>query len=155
MTTKKFMRRAYGPRHRVTIDAGGESRTKQSFKDECDVNTIMARYQKTGVVTHFNEQKASYGFAPAIDYQEALNLVKKASDLFDGLPSQIRAKFQNNPREFLAFCENPDNRSEMALLGLLKETETPASTSDEEPSDSASEPLPPNPATETRPPTAE
>ncbi len=154
MTTKHIYS-AYGPRNRTKTEVGTESRTKQSFRDECDVNHIMARYQKTGVIQHFNQQKASYGFAPAIDFSEAIKLVEKAGELFDGLPSEIRKKFSNNPEKFLAFCENPDNRSEMALLGLLKETDPPASIADEKLSASASEPVPPNPGTQTRPPTAE
>lgn len=153
MTTKHIVRSAYSRKAKTGITFTGKTRTKQSFKDECNINNIMARYQKTGVVTHVNEQKPEYGFAPEIDLQNALNLVQKANEQFAGLPSKIRQRFQNNPREFLAFCENPDNRSEAALLGLLQESDTPASDPADIPSDSASEPVPPNPGTETEPPT--
>ena len=48
-------------REAVQVDAGGESRTKQSFQKECDINAIMAKYQKTGAITHFNKHQQQYG----------------------------------------------------------------------------------------------
>ena len=143
----KTIRSAYGSRTRYTQNLAGKSRAKQSFKDECDVNRIMAKYQKTGVVEHFNKNQAQYGFASSRDFRECMDLVQSAETQFAELPSAIRRKFNESPTEFLAFCENPANRSEMALLGLLN----PEATADEAAklaaSDSASAPVPPSPAT--------
>ena len=37
------------------------SMTKQSFADECDINNIMKRYIKDGVVNHLNTYQGNYG----------------------------------------------------------------------------------------------
>jgi len=147
MTTKQTkFRTAYGPKARSALGPFEKTPTKQSFKTECDINHIMAKYQRTGVITHLNKHEAQYGFAPALDFQTALQLVAAARDQFADLPSSIRQRFNNDPAEFLAFCENPDNRSEMALMGLL-ETPTPEPESPSpQPTDSETAPLAPNPA---------
>ena len=147
MSTKSRIKpRGPGKRGRVYAKITGPSRTKQSFKDECDINHIMASYVKTGVIAHLNEHKPNYGFAPAITYKEALDTVHEATQMFADLPSALRTKFKNDPGEFLAFVENTDNRSELALMGLLSEEATATEAAKAKPSDSASAPLAPNPA---------
>lgn len=138
MTTRK--------RNRVAIKFPTAGGAKQSFKNECDINQIMAKYEKTGLVTHLAKHGGSYGFAPAVDFRQALELVSKSETIFADLPSQVRKRFQNDPGEFLVFCENPDNRSEMALLGLLSSEATSTESPPAQPSDSASAPQAPNPA---------
>ncbi len=117
MTVK--IRSAYGPKKRFPTRVGSQSATKQSFKKECDINHIMAKYQKTGLVDHFNENKPQYGFVTAVDFRGSLELVRAAQDQFAGLPSSVRRRFDESPAEFLAFCEDPANREEAAVLGLL------------------------------------
>ncbi len=144
MTTTIRIRTPYGPKRRIKTAVGDKSAAKQSFKQECDINNIMAKYQKTGLVEHINKSQASYGFAPAVDYREALNLVQAASEQFESLPSSVRRRFNESPSEFLRFCEDPANRSEAAVLGLL---DPDAILDTESPTDSASAPVPPSPAT--------
>ena len=53
---------------------------KQSFKDACDINLIMKRHAKTGVLDHLNVNPGTYGdFANADDYLTALNKVAEVS----------------------------------------------------------------------------
>lgn len=124
------IRHAYSERYIIPSKDYGPSKTKQSFKKESDINHIMAKYQKTGLVTHINEHQAQYGVATGIDFRTALELVREAQGMFDALPSKIRQKFDNDPSRFLTFVENPDNRDEMALMGLLKEPHVPVSASE-------------------------
>ena len=107
----------------IDTDVGGPSLTKQSFKDECDLNKIMAKYQRTGVMTHVNNFGMKYGEVPALDFRQALHLVIDAQDEFDELPSEVRKRFANDPAEFLAFMEDPNNREEARLLGLLNDSD--------------------------------
>lgn len=149
MTIKKrIIRSAYGPKLKVALHTpkGGPGGAKQSFKKECDINHIMARFVKTGVRDHLNANKAEYGFAPAVDFHTAQNLLVKAKDQFAGLSAAIRKQFSNDPGKFLAFCETEANRSEMALMGLLDDDATAAEADKAKASDSASAPLAPNPA---------
>lgn len=104
---------------KVGIDTG-PSMTKQSHKDECDINRIMSKYQKTGIITHVAKYAARYGEASDIDYQTALNTVMEAQQMFADLPSTVRKRFDNDPAEFLQFVSDPGNVEEMRQLGLVE-----------------------------------
>jgi len=107
------------PRKRCRISFPKNGRTKQSFRDECDINLIMAKYQKTGALSHVNNYGANYGFATSIDFTEAMQLIRTAQEMFDGLPSSIRTRFDNDPAVFLEFVQDADNTKEMQTLGLI------------------------------------
>lgn len=122
-----------------------ESMTKQSFKDECNINNIMAKFQKTGMINHYANHAPQYLDIPAIDYHEAQNIIATANSMFEELPSSARAKFENNPERFLEFVQNPANIEECRKLGLApylsdKEPDKPkpkrASAPSEPPEDS-------------------
>lgn len=119
------IRKPYERRERVGFDTGDDSRAKQSFKDESDINNIMAQYMRTGVITHMKENEGQYIDLPeGVDYQSALNMVIAAGEAFDSLPGSVRQRFQNNAVEFLDFMDDPDNIEESVELGL-REREAP------------------------------
>lgn len=102
-----------------------ESRTKQSFAAECDINTIMRRYVSTGVVPG-NARVGRYGdFSNVGDYLEAQSVILEANQQFKALPANVRERFKNNPALMLEFVADKANVEEARKLGLLKE-ETPA-----------------------------
>lgn len=104
---------------RVIARRGTEpSMTKQEFMDECDINSIMSRYQRTGAINHYAKWSPSYGEFSPCDYQEAQNLVLRAQKMFAELPSSIRNLTQS-PEGFLAFIQNPDNGPKLVELGLV------------------------------------
>lgn len=101
------------------------SMTKQSFRDECDINTIMKRFERTGVLDFVNEHEARYGDATALDYQSALNVVIQAEGMFADMPAHLRKRFNNDPALFLEFIDNPENIEESVKLGLRTEAVKP------------------------------
>lgn len=111
---------AYGEKRKVSIIFPDKGRTKQAFKAECDINQIMAKFQKTGLIEHGNAHGANYGDATSLDFREAMNLVIDAQDMFNDLPSSTRKRFSNDPAEFLDFVQNPDNAEELRKMGLMK-----------------------------------
>lgn len=120
------IRSAYSPRKRFRIEFPGKGRTKQSMRDECDINLIMAKYQKTGAIAHVNSHGAKYDFATSQDFSEAMRTVTVAQDMFDHLPSSIRNRFANDPGQFLDFVQDADNREEAVKLGILRAEEVVA-----------------------------
>ena len=102
----------------------GETKTKQSEKDDCDINLIMAKYIKTGVLDHVREHAPEYGFATSETFQQSMEIVAKANSMFEDLPSKIRNKFENNPAKFLDFVQDESNLEEMAEMGLANTPET-------------------------------
>ncbi len=110
----------------------GKSRTKQSMAAECDINNIMAKYQKTGAIAHINKHGMEYGFASGLDFAESMRVVKDGQRMFDDLPSLLRRRFKDDPAEFLDFVQNPDNSDEMLKLGLIdKPVEAPVAPVEE------------------------
>lgn len=107
-----------GERLNARVEADG--RTRQAFKDECDINKLLARYAKTGALSHFAKHGGEYMSVSPVEFQEALNTVIEADKLFRDLPSKLRGRFNNDPSEFLGFVQNPDNADEMVELGLRK-----------------------------------
>jgi len=105
-----------GPRVRIKFPE--EGLTKQSMAAECDINNIVAKYQKTGAIAHYSKHEASYGFADSLTLHEALNVVKKADSMFLDLPSSIRTRFEGDPGLFLDFVQDSENSEEMVELGL-------------------------------------
>lgn len=102
-----------------SIAFSGPGRTKQSFKNECDINVIMAKYVKTGLLDHFQAHKGNYGdFIVAGDYQSHLNAILEADRMFMTLPADIRKKFDNDAAKFLAFAQDESNADAMVEMGL-------------------------------------
>lgn len=117
--TQKVQRKRERPRLRKKFTK--PSLTKQSFKNECDINKIMDAYQASGVLTHVKQFQGNYGdFSnnPG-SYHEAMNQVVKAQTMFLTLPSNIRKRFDNDPGQFLDFISDPSNEAEMFALGLI------------------------------------
>lgn len=98
-----------------------EAMTKQSFKDECDINGIMKRYATTGQLPP-NIGLGRYGdFSQVGDYMQAQHVMLKAEEQFKALPSGVRDRFKNSPLEMLRFVTDKSNLEEARKLGLLRE----------------------------------
>lgn len=109
-------------RKKVQLICKGKGRTKQEFKKECDIHTILDKMKRTGVMPEMREPvQANYGdFSDVIEYQEGLNVVVKAREAFDSLDAKTRGRFGNDPANMVAFCANDENYDEARKLGLLK-----------------------------------
>lgn len=98
------------------------TKTQMHQQHDADINTIMDKYAKTGVLT-VNPALPQYGdYSNPISYQNSLQLVINAEAQFNALPPKIRERFANDPAKFLTFCEDENNKSEMEALGLLPKT---------------------------------
>jgi len=131
MTKKSpfVIRSAYGPKERFgDIGDLGVSLTKQSFTKECDINNIMAKYQKTGALDHVNKHEASYGYATSEDFTSSMEIVARGQKMFAELPSSIRTKFDNDPSKFLDFVQDQNNLTEMQEMGLAHKLQQQPST---------------------------
>lgn len=94
--------------------------TKQSSKDECDINYMMARYQATGQFDNVNPAPPQWGdVSDVVSYQDAQNLILKSQADFAALDAKTRARFGNDPAELLRFLGNDANYDEAVKLGLV------------------------------------
>lgn len=121
MSTKPKVQSYFSKKIRPVINTG-PGLTEQHHKEDCDVNNIINRYTKTGVIKNVKGM-GEYAIAPAIELREALDLINQAQNQFDQLPSNIRREFENDPLQFLEFVENPDNLEHARELGLAERPE--------------------------------
>lgn len=103
----------------------GPSRTKQSFKDQVNVNKIVERHRQTGMIAHLNARTPFYGDVSNLaPYQDALNLVNQAHELFNAMSATVRERFSNDPSRMIAFLQDPRNREEAEKLGMVNKRPT-------------------------------
>lgn len=130
------------------------SLTIQSARDEADINAIMARYAKTGVISPDVISRRAGVFADVGkfgDYGTLLDAVCSVQEEFDALNPEIREKFNNSPEELINWLQDSDNYDEAVRYGLvvkhpstvdsgqntaIKNTETTPSTKTESPTQS-------------------
>ena len=108
-------------RVRTPSPVGTVTRTKQAFKNECDINYIMKKYERTGLIDHVSKYQGEYcdfTDAPA-SYHEAMIQIAEANEMFLTIPASIRDQFGNDPGRFLDFVSDPANEGEMREIGLL------------------------------------
>lgn len=120
MKTRRFIRK------RLTQSYEDDGRTLQSQTASTDINLLLKSYEKTGTFTHVAKQMPTYGdFSSATDYLSSVLQVKAAEDLFLEYPAELRARFKNDPHEFLEFMADPNTTDEQIELGLAEAPETP------------------------------
>lgn len=119
-------------RRRVSVVFSRKSRTRQEFKEETDINTIVRRFGVTGQVPVSARVPLNVDFADSVDFREAMNAMVEARESFDVLPAKVRARFHNDPAEFVDFCSAVDadgkllHAEELRKLGLREEPLPPA-----------------------------
>lgn len=114
-------------RRRVPLECNDKSLTQQSFRDSVDINSIISRFSKQGGVPAMEYTADLFAdFSSLGSYQDCMNAVIDANEIFDTLPPGIRNRFSNSPGDFLDFVSDPSNLDEMIELGLApKAPETP------------------------------
>jgi phage internal scaffolding protein len=112
----------------VSLETGllceDDSLAIQSARDECDINTIVKRFGLTGELPSDFDMPQSGDFTGVGDYHSAMNLVRSAQEQFLRVPAAVRARFHNDPAEFMSFIDDDANRPEAVRLGLVVSRET-------------------------------
>lgn len=123
-----FIRSPYNYDREFASDSSGlfcedASLAKQSFLEESDINTIVRRFGLTGELPT-NVRMPTFGdFSVVSDFHEAMNAIAQANEAFDSMPAEVRARFNNDPGAFVAFCSDEANRVEARKLGLVSAEE--------------------------------
>ena len=113
-------------RREVGLVCEEETLTEQHHKKSCDINNIMAKYQKTRMLDHVNTYQGDYSDVLEIgDYHDCQNKLLAADEAFNSLPSEVRGRFGNDPGAFLEFVSDGENRDEMVSMGLIQEVGDP------------------------------
>lgn len=95
------------------------SKTKQAFRDECDVNVIAKRFNLLGELPQGVRAPTYADFEEVVSFHDAMTAIRQAQESFMMMPPDVRARFHNDPGEFVEFCSEDANRPEAVKLGLL------------------------------------
>ncbi|WNK14379.1 MAG: internal scaffolding protein [Microvirus sp.] len=98
------------------------SLTRQEFLEECDINSVMARYNThvvggPGGLPPSEPMYVDFADLPQ-DLMGYLECMKDAERSFMSLPAVVRKEFENNPIEFVAYASDPANLPQMRIWGL-------------------------------------
>lgn len=104
----------------TSIDCSSDGRTRQEFAAECDINVLLDRYEKTGVLTHYSRVEPVYmDLSNGVpDLATALAYLEHAQESFMQLNASARREFDNDPVKFVDFASRPENIERMREWGL-------------------------------------
>lgn len=110
---------------RYVFDTEGPSLTRTEFAEECDVNALMARYEKTGEMIPGRVQREPryLDLSDVPDLHQAMSVLHAAEAAFNDLPAMVRRQFENDVQEFVRFAEDPANLDQLRQWGLAKPAE--------------------------------
>lgn len=118
----------FRPNRRLATDIPGESITRQEFQQECDVNVLMERYNKTGLFPSMvNLTAPAYFDASEVptDFRDVMDHMLAADAAFMSLPAHVRRDFDNDPVAFVEFAQKVDNLPKMREWGLAAPERVP------------------------------
>lgn len=107
---------------KVFHPTGGDKLTQQHQGDATNINKIMERHLRTGVLSgpgRPNGRQGQYLNMTGENYHEMLTRVQEAQGQFAAFPAKIRRRFSNNPENLLRFLQDDKNLAEAAELGLV------------------------------------
>jgi len=119
-----FLRAPYNYDTNAASDEAGleckdATRAQQSFKDECNINTILKRFGITGQLPNNVRMPMQGDFTEITDFKGAMNAIRQAQESFMEMPADVRKRFNNDPHEFVQFCNDEKNADEARKLGLV------------------------------------
>ena len=81
------VKNAYSTPLKIAYEAGTGS-AEQSHGKACNINNIVNKFQKTGVLEHQNKHEARYDDITGQDFETMMNIVANARSMFEDLPSR-------------------------------------------------------------------
>lgn len=112
-------------RNSQSIVDWGELITEQSHKDTVNINNIIKKHGVDLIAKTTALQQFVYDDVTGNDFQESMNMLIKARDSFETLPSELRKRMDNDPAKFMDWIHNPDNHQEMISMGLMEPESSP------------------------------
>lgn len=97
-----------------------ESKVQEQFADACQTDTIIRKYNMMGVNPFISAGGSQYLDTTQIsDFICAQNAQIKVKEYFEGLPSNIRLEFNNDPMQFAEVVSDPQNADYLREIGVL------------------------------------
>lgn len=131
------------PRRKLAPDDKGEMRLIvvaeddlneeiQSYRDECDIHTILARYQ-AGDTDIINQVAGIYADVSEFPktYAEMIQVYERAKQEFASMTKETRDKFHNNFREYMSTAGSKEWFEKLGVFAPAPEKAEAQKTPDE------------------------
>ena len=113
----------YNPGHSPTLKCTLPSKTEQCHREDCDINTIINRYKKTGVLGDSASQVRDMVFGDFSSMPDRLTseiAVAEAKENFMKLPLNVRSHFDHDMGKLLKALNDPAQIPTLENLGIVK-----------------------------------
>ncbi len=91
-------------------------RTKQSQRDECDINKLLERYQRDASLGHLEKYQGVYGNYADYDFENHVTKIAEMQTIFEQLPAEVKKDFGQKPDKFFEFVTDPANAERLPEL---------------------------------------
>lgn len=123
----------YNPPKVLGFSSEMESKVQEQFADACQTDNIIRKYNMMGVNPFISSGGSQYLDTTQIpSFVAAQNAQVKVKEYFEGLPSDIRLEFNNDPMHFAEVVSDPRNAEYLREIGVL--APLPAEQEGEKPS---------------------
>lgn len=110
----------YTPPKVAGFSSDQPSKVQEQFADACQTDTIIRKYNMMGVNPFIASGGSQYLDTTQIpDFICANNAQVKVKEYFEGLPSDIRLEFNNDPMQFAEVVSDPRNADYLREIGIL------------------------------------
>lgn len=110
----------YNPPKIPGFSSDMESKVQEQFADACQTDTIIRKYNMMGVNPFIAAGGSQYLDTTQIpDFICAQNAQIKVKEYFEGLPSDVRLEFNNDPMQFAEVVSDPRNADYLREIGVL------------------------------------
>ncbi len=90
-----------------------DGRTKQCYKDECDIDKIMTRFSVTGTISHLTKYEGVYADFSEFDFHTQSTMLARGGEIFAALPAELRKEFSQSPARFFKYVNDPANAEDL------------------------------------------
>jgi hypothetical protein len=119
-----ILRKNYQPSTNKPTINNQPSMTKPEYESDLEINSIMARYVKTGQVPVGKIAGVFQDLSIPLDFDLAQDKIIQARALFLDLPMDVKDEFRTADELLKAF-NSPRGRSKLVSLGILDEKQEP------------------------------
>lgn len=110
----------YTPPKVAGFSSDQPSKVQEQFADACQTDTIIRKYNMMGVNPFIASGGSQYLDTTQIpSFVAAQNAQVKVKEYFEGLPSDIRLEFNNDPMQFAEAVSDPRNADYLREIGVL------------------------------------
>lgn len=110
----------YNPPKVLGFSSDQPSKVQEQFADACQTDTIIRKYNMMGVNPFIASGGSQYLDTTQIpSFVVAQNAQVKVKEYFEGLPSDLRLEFNNDPMQFAEVVSDPRNADYLREIGVL------------------------------------